>query len=173
MVVKTKNIPRSEPEKGSILNLELPAPRQASGDPAYNLTANLRRSFDELILTKGNKRVVIIGKDEKNPGQLVLDYIGAVMIGSLSGRSNTTDGVTLWVDKNSNNPILARINDYKVMAKSNGRGGTYVGTFSQFVDVCKARALIFGPSIKQFPRQKDQRDTQRGSDEGELVEVTL
>ena len=169
-----KNTAKSAPTNGQTIQLVLPAPRQASGDPAYNLTGVLKRSFSKIELTNGKKRVTVIGRGAKNPGTLILDYIGAVMVGSLSGRSNTTDGVTLWVAENCDNEVLARINKYDVHAEATGRGGIYEAPFSQFVEVCKARAAIFGPSIDKFPRQKDKRDTQRGDgDEGMAVEVVL
>lgn len=157
-----------------LLKLILPAPRQASKDPLYNIQNFLSRAYKSVVLVKGQKRVIIHGDGAKNVGLIMKEWISAVLMVATSGRGNATDGLTQWVVQNQKNEILARLNDYTITAVGNGRGGTYEGRFGDFVDVAGAKAKFVVPSITKFPRTKNVRSTKTKSPEdGELVEVML
>lgn len=155
------------------IKLNLPAPRKASGDPAYGISDYVAQQFESVTLVQGNTRVPVIGKGAKAVGSVVLDFISAVLMATFSGRGDVTEGATLWAAEHADNPQLARLKKYNILAISNGRGGTYIGKFDTLLDVARARAKIFGPSIEKYPRRKAQRGTQVGDDVGEVVDVIL
>jgi len=162
------------PQNQNLLKLVLPAPRQASKDPLYNIQSFLSRAYESVVLVKGQKRVIIHGDGAKNIGTVMLEWVSAVLMVATSGRGNITDGLVGWVVQNQANPTLARLNDYTIIAKGNGRGGTYEGRFGDFVAVAGAKSKFVGPSITKYPRQKNVRKTSTKSPEdGEVVEVLL